>query len=51
MKKALEATMGRILEIKGWLVKLNKDIDFVNLDDILVDLKLTPDVLEVHIPR
>ena len=51
MKKALEATMGRILEIKGWLVKLNKDIDFVNLDDILVDLKLTPDVLEVPIPR
>lgn len=43
--------MGRILEIKSWLVKLNRDIDSVNFDDILVDLKLTPDVLEIPIPR
>ena len=27
MKKAVEAVLGRILEIKSWLVKLNKDID------------------------
>ena len=32
-------------------MKLNKDIDSVNFDDILVDLKLTPDVLELPIPR
>jgi len=52
MKKALEATMGRILEIKYWLVeKLNHGLDFINLDDILVDLKLTPDVLEIPVPR
>ena len=51
MKKAVEAVLGRILEIKSWLVKLNKDIDSVNFDDILVDLKLTPDVLELPIPR
>ncbi len=31
--------------------KLNKGIDTVHLDDILVDLKLTPDVLEVPVPR
>lgn len=43
--------LGRILELKSWLVKLNKDIDAVNFDDILVDLKLTPDVLELPVPR
>ena len=51
MKKAVEAVLGRILEIKSWLVKLNKDVDSVNFDDILVDLKLTPDVLEIPLPR
>ena len=33
------------------MTKLNKGNDFINLDEILVDLKLTPDVLEVPIPR
>jgi hypothetical protein len=28
-------------------VKLNRGLDFINLDDILVDLKLGPEVLEV----
>ena len=42
MKKAVEAVLGRILEIKSWLVNLNKKIDSVNFDDILVDLKLSP---------
>jgi hypothetical protein len=32
-------------------VKLNRGLDFVQLDDLLVDLKLTPDVLEVPVPR
>lgn len=50
-RKAVEAVLGRILELKSWLVKLNKDIDAVNFDDILVDLKLTPDVLELPVPR
>lgn len=27
--------------------KLNRGLDFINLDDILVDLKLGPEVLEV----
>eukprot|EP00951_Prasinocladus_malaysianus_P050152 scaffold677468_cov61-Prasinocladus_malaysianus.AAC.1 len=35
MKKALEACCGRILEVRHWLVKLNRGLDFVNLDDIL----------------
>eukprot|EP00878_Enallax_costatus_P017399 GHUV01018273.1.p1 GENE.GHUV01018273.1~~GHUV01018273.1.p1 ORF type:complete len:830 (+),score=314.81 GHUV01018273.1:156-2492(+) len=51
MKKALEACMGRMLEIRHWMVKLNRGLDFVQLDDLLVDLKLTPDVLEVPVPR
>jgi len=32
-------------------VKLNRGLDFVPLDDVLVDLKLAPDVLEVPVPR
>ncbi|KAF6264066.1 hypothetical protein COO60DRAFT_270081 [Scenedesmus sp. NREL 46B-D3] len=51
MRKALEACMGRMLEIRHWLVKLNRGLDFVQLDDLLVDLKLTPDVLEMPVPR
>ena len=51
IRKALEAVMGRVLEVKCLLIEQNKGVSFVNLDDILVDLKLTPDVLEVPIPR
>ena len=51
MKKSLEACMGRLLEVRHWLVKLNKGTDFLNIDDILVDLKPTPDELEVPVPR
>eukprot|EP00892_Ulva_mutabilis_P001805 jgi/Ulvmu1/11625/UM008_0029.1 len=51
MKRALEACMGRMLEVRHWLVKLNKGSDFLHIDDILVDLKLTPDELEVPVPR
>jgi hypothetical protein len=51
MKKALEACIGRMLEIRHWLVKLNKGMDFLHIDDILVDLKLTPEELEVPVPK
>lgn len=51
MRKALEACIGRTLEIRHWMVKLNRGLDFVSLDDILVDLKLTPDVLEIPVPK
>lgn len=50
VKKALQGTMGRLLRIKSWLVKHKKQ-PYVNLDDILVDLKLTPDVLELPVPN
>ncbi len=51
IRKALEAVMGRLLEVKVLLIELNKGVSFVNLDDILVDLKLAPDVLEVPVPK
>ncbi|DBA81732.1 hypothetical protein WJX77_003084 [Trebouxia sp. C0004] len=50
MRGALEACMGRMLEVKHWLVKLNRGLDFPSLDDVLVDMKLTPDVLELPCP-
>eukprot|EP00955_Chlamydomonas_euryale_P054241 355754-Chlamydomonas_euryale.AAC.3 len=51
MRKALEACIGRTLEIRHWMVKLNRGLDVVSMDDILVDLKLTPEVLEVPVPK
>ncbi|KAG2497810.1 hypothetical protein HYH03_004081 [Edaphochlamys debaryana] len=51
MRKALEACIGRMLEIRHWMVRLNRGLDFINLDDILVDLKLGPEVLEVPVPK
>ena len=51
IKKTLEAVMGRVLEVKETLVTLKNGVNFINLDDVLVDLKLTPDVLEVPVPK
>lgn len=51
IKRSLEACMGRLLEVRHWLVTLNRGLDFLNIDDILVDLKLTPELLEVPIPK
>lgn len=65
VKNALEVVMCRVLELKHLLVKWNppnpdvKDPEaerafpweYVNLDDILVDLKLPPETLEVPVPR
>ena len=51
IKQAVEACMGRMLEIRAHLVGLNGGTDGVHFDDILVDLKLNPQVVEVPIPR
>lgn len=51
LKKALAATMGRILEIRNWMVDLNNGVDEVNLESALSDLKLRPEDLEVPVPR
>ena len=50
IKKALEACIGQLLNTKHDLV-INQRTDYVCLDDIIVDLKLTPDVLEMCVPR
>lgn len=63
----LELVIRRVLELKHELVKWNPpnvDVrlpppapeeafpwDYVNLDDILVDLKLSPDTLDIAVPR
>ncbi|XP_048454819.1 dynein regulatory complex protein 11 [Rhincodon typus] len=46
----LEGIMGRILELKNEMVKLEFS-EFHYCDDILQDLKLTPEDLEIPIPR
>ncbi|CAM9614506.1 unnamed protein product [Laminaria digitata] len=67
VKMVLELVIRRVLELKHELVKWNPpnvDVrfpppapaqpfpwDYVNLDDILVDLKLSPDTLDVAVPH
>jgi len=43
--------IGRVLEVKEQLTDLNRKVSFINLDDVLVDLKLSPAVLEVPVPH
>ena len=63
LKNILVTVMARVVELKQLLIKWNpkppplKDeqrpvpFNYVNFDDILVDLKLPPDTLEVPVPR
>eukprot|EP01062_Namystynia_karyoxenos_P056004 TRINITY_DN46982_c0_g1_i1.p1 TRINITY_DN46982_c0_g1~~TRINITY_DN46982_c0_g1_i1.p1 ORF type:complete len:955 (+),score=437.24 TRINITY_DN46982_c0_g1_i1:92-2956(+) len=49
VRVVLDATMGRMLEVKRHIIR---DCgDFASCDDVLVDLKVTPDTLEVPIPK
>lgn len=50
IKEVLEGVMGRMLQIKEYLVKMS-GFKFINFDDILVDLKLIPETLELPVPR
>ncbi|KAI8929927.1 hypothetical protein BC831DRAFT_441619 [Entophlyctis helioformis] len=50
LKEVVVAVMGRLLEIKHYMVDLECS-DFHNFNDILLDLKLTPDHLRLPIPR
>merc|ERR1711907_547097 len=50
IKYALENCIGQLINTKYDLV-LNQQTDYVCLDDIIVDLKLTPDALEMRVPR
>jgi IQ and AAA domain-containing protein len=66
VKKVLELVIRRILELKADLVRWNPPNsylqmpsgveeafpwEYVHLDDILVDLKLSPDTLEITVPK
>ena len=66
VKKVLELTIKRIIELKGDLVKWNPPNmylkmpgnveeafpwEYIHLDDILVDLKLSPNILDIRVPR
>merc|ERR1719284_1392372 len=51
LRKALAAVMGRLLEVRAWIVHLNGGVDEVTLNGALVDLKLRPEHLEVPVPR
>lgn len=46
-----ESALERWTGLSRVKVKLNRGLDFINLDDILVDLKLSPEVVEIPIPR
>merc|ERR1711975_157245 len=50
IKAALENCIGQLVNTKYDLV-VNQKTDYVCLDDIIVDLKLTPDALEMKVPR
>lgn len=66
VKKVLELVIRRIIELKRDLVKWNPPNsyvqipsgpeeafpwEYVHLDDILVDLKLSPEILEISVPK
>ena len=66
VKKVLELVIRRVSELRNDLVKWNPPTsylqmpsgpevafpwEYVHLDDILVDLKLSPDTLEIPVPK
>ncbi|XP_067116752.1 dynein regulatory complex protein 11 [Osmerus mordax] len=50
VRQVLDGVMGRLLELKNEMVELEFS-EFHYFDDVLEDLKLTPEDLEVPIPR
>uniref|UniRef100_A0A8C8VPN6 IQ motif containing with AAA domain 1 n=1 Tax=Pelusios castaneus TaxID=367368 RepID=A0A8C8VPN6_9SAUR len=50
IRQVLEGVMGRILELKNEMVELENS-EFHYFDDILQDLKLSPEHIEIPIPR
>ena len=51
VKMALEACAGRVLETRHWMVALNDGVEALALDDVLADLKKTPESMEIPVPR
>ncbi|PRP84445.1 hypothetical protein PROFUN_08030 [Planoprotostelium fungivorum] len=50
IRTMLEAIAGRILEIKDVLVRIDQQ-EYLNFDHILLEYKLTPDLISIPIPR
>uniref|UniRef100_F6UHC0 Uncharacterized protein n=1 Tax=Ciona intestinalis TaxID=7719 RepID=F6UHC0_CIOIN len=50
LRQVLDGTMGRLLEVKDEMVNLEFS-EFHYFDDILSDLKLTPNDIEIPIPK
>ncbi|XP_008998000.1 dynein regulatory complex protein 11 isoform X1 [Callithrix jacchus] len=50
IRKVLDGVMGRVLELKNEMVELELT-EFHYFDDILQDLKLTPEQLDIPIPK
>lgn len=50
MKNVLDGTIGRMLEVKQEMVKLEAS-EYNFFEDVLSDLKLTPDDMEIPIPK
>ncbi|CAM4538719.1 dynein regulatory complex protein 11 isoform X1 [Lepidochelys kempii] len=50
IRQVLDGVMGRILELKNEMVELENS-EFHYFDDILQDLKLSPEHIEIPIPR
>jgi hypothetical protein len=53
IKLSLETVMARVVQIKHEINRFNPRMktDFVNLDEYLIDLKLSPNQIEVPIPN
>jgi len=56
MKEMLENVIVRLCEVKQNVIKFSKytnnpNVDYVNLDEIIMDLKLTPKALNLPLPR
>jgi hypothetical protein len=53
MKQSLEAVMARVCQLKHEIVRFNPRIrtDYISVEDLLIDLKLTPAQLEIPIPH
>ncbi|EIE24582.1 hypothetical protein COCSUDRAFT_1698, partial [Coccomyxa subellipsoidea C-169] len=50
IRRALECCMGRLLEIRNWMVVLDKGLLFMSMEPAINSLGLTPDLTEIPIP-
>lgn len=56
MREMLDNVIVRMCEVKQNVIKYsthtsNPQTDYINLDDILIDLKLTPKALSIPLPQ